>query len=186
MTALRSPGDASMQDVARASSVLIGGNEMGELMRAYDWGASAVGPVETWPQSLRTALSILLDSRYPMYVAWGPDFTQFYNDGYRPILGATKHPAALGRSTRETFAEIWDFIGPMFEEVMRSATPTYLEDQILPLDRNGYVEECYFTFCYSAVRTESGEVGGVFVTCSETTQRVIGERRLRTLRDMGA
>jgi signal transduction histidine kinase len=178
-------GDFSPR-VATAASILPGGNEMGELMRAYDWGTSAVGPIETWPQSLRTALSILLDSRYPMYIAWGPEFTQFYNDGYRPILGATKHPAALGRSTRETFAEIWHFIGPMFEEVMRSATPTYLEDQILPLDRNGYVEECYFTFCYSAVRTESGEVGGVFVTCSETTERVIGERRLRTLRDLGA
>ena len=159
---------------------------MGDLMRAYDWGASAVGPVESWPQSLRTALSILLDSRYPMYVAWGPEFTQFYNDGYRPILGATKHPSALGRSTRETFAEIWDFIGPMFQEVMRSGSATYLEDQLLPLDRYGYVEECYFTFCYSAVRTESGAVGGVFVTCSETTERVIGERRLRTLRDLGA
>ncbi|HEU4630815.1 MAG TPA: ATP-binding protein [Gemmatimonadaceae bacterium] len=171
---------------ARTAAVLVGGNEMGELMRAHDWASSPVGPVESWPQSLRTALNILLDSRYPMYIAWGPEFVQFYNDGYRPILGATKHPAALGRSTRETFAEIWDFIGPMFEEVMRSGRPTYLEDQILPLDRNGYVEECYFTFCYSAVRTESGDVGGVFVTCSETTPRVIGERRLHTLRDLGA
>jgi signal transduction histidine kinase len=159
---------------------------MGELMRAHDWSATPVGPVGTWPQSLRTALNILLDSRYPMYIAWGPDFVQFYNDGYRPILGSTKHPHALGRSTRETFAEIWDFIGPMFEEVMRSGRPTYLEDQILPLDRHGYVEECYFTFCYSAVRTESGDVGGVFVTVSETTQRVIGERRLRVLSDLGA
>jgi signal transduction histidine kinase len=168
------------------ADVLVGGNEMGELMRAFDWASSPVGPVESWPQSLRTALNILLDSRYPMYVAWGPQFVQFYNDGYRPILGATKHPAALGRSTRETFAEIWDFIGPMFEEVMRSGRPTYLEDQILPLDRNGYVEECYFTFCYSAVRMESGEVGGVFVTVSENTARVLGERRLRTLSDLGA
>ncbi|HEU4586796.1 MAG TPA: ATP-binding protein [Gemmatimonadaceae bacterium] len=168
-----------------AAEVLVGGNEMGELMRAFDWASSPVGPVEGWPQSLRTALNILLDSRYPMYIAWGPQFVQFYNDGYRPILGATKHPAALGRSTRETFVEIWDFIGPMFEEVMRSGRPTYLEDQILPLDRNGYVEECYFTFCYSAVRTESGDVGGVFVTVSENTARVLGERRLRTLRDLG-
>jgi signal transduction histidine kinase/CheY-like chemotaxis protein len=171
---------------ASAADVLVGGNEMGELMRAFDWASSPVGAVEAWPQSLRTALNILLDSRYPMYIAWGPEFVQFYNDGYRPILGATKHPAALGRSTRETFAEIWDFIGPMFEEVMHSGRPTYLEDQLLPLDRNGYVEECYFTFCYSALRTESGEIGGVFVTCSENTERVLGERHLRTLRDLGA
>ena len=171
---------------SRASTVLAGGNEMGELMRSYDWSRSPVGPVDRWPQSLRTAVSILLDSRYPMYIAWGEDFVQFYNDAYRPILGSVKHPAALGRSTRETFAEIWPFIGPMFEDVMRSGRPTYLEDQLLPLDRNGYVEECYFTFCYSAIRTETGAVGGVFVTCSENTSRVIGERRLRTLRDLGA
>ena len=169
-----------------ATAILAGGNEMGELMRAYDWTASPVGPVDSWPQSLRTALSILLDSRYPMYIAWGPEFVQFYNDAYRPILGATKHPAALGRSTRETFAEIWDFIGPMFQRVMRSGEATFLEDQLLPLDRFGYVEECYFTFCYSAIRNETGDVAGVFVTCSENTSRVLGERRLRTLRDLGA
>jgi signal transduction histidine kinase len=159
---------------------------MGQLMRTYDWSRSPVGPVDQWPQSLRTAVSILLDSRYPMYIAWGPDFVQFYNDAYRPILGATKHPAALGRSTRETFAEIWAFIGPMFEQVMQSGQATYLEDQILPLERFGFVEECYFTFCYSAIRNETGGVGGVFVTCSENTSRVLGERRLRTLRDLGA
>jgi signal transduction histidine kinase len=159
---------------------------MGELMRSYDWSRSPVGPVDQWPQSLRTAVSILLDSRYPMYIAWGENFVQFYNDAYRPILGATKHPAALGRSTRETFAEIWPFIGPMFEQVMRSGQATYLEDQLLPLERYGYAEECYFTFCYSAIRNETGDVGGVFVTCSENTSRVLGERRLRTLRDLGA
>src|SRR5690606_16668596 len=129
---------------------------------------------------------LLLDSHYPMYIAWGPEFTQLYNDAYRPILGSKKHPAALGRSTRETFAEIWPFIGPMFERVMASGEPTFLEDQILPLDRHDYVEECYFTFCYSAIRTETGGVGGVFVTVTETTQRVLGERRLRVLRDLGA
>jgi signal transduction histidine kinase len=159
---------------------------MGALMRAYDWAGSRLGSVETWPQSLKTALSILLDSRYPMYIAWGPDFIQFYNDAYRPILGATKHPGALGQSTRETFAEIWAFIGPMFERVMQSGEATFLEDQLLPLDRFGYVEECYFTFCYSAIRDETGAVGGVFVTCSENTTRILGERRLRTLSDLGA
>ena len=186
MTSTLDPRRTDAQLPSRVATVLAGGNEMGQLMRAHDWSSSPVGPVESWPQSLRTALNILLDSRYPMYIAWGPAFTQFYNDGYRPILGATKHPAALGRSTRETFAEIWDFIGPMFEQVMRSGQPTYLEDQILPMDRYGYVEECYFTFCYSAIRTESGEVGGVFVTVVETTSRVLGERRMRTLRDLGA
>jgi signal transduction histidine kinase/AmiR/NasT family two-component response regulator len=160
-------------------SVLAGGGEMGALMRSMDWSRTAVGPVETWPQSLRTALSILLETGFPMYIAWGKDFTQFYNDGYRPILGSTKHPFAMGRSTRESFAEIWDIIGPMFEGVM-SGTATTVVDFLLPLDRHGFVEECYFIFSYSPIRQENGDVGGVLVTVTETTQRVIGERRLKT------
>jgi hypothetical protein len=170
----------------RGANVLAGGGEMGALMRAHDWSATPIGPVDAWPQSLRTAVGLLLDSHYPMYIAWGHDFTQMYNDGYRPILGSKKHPAALGQSTRECFAEIWDFIGPMFERVMAGGNATYLEDQLLPMDRYGYVEECYFTFCYSAIRNEAGGVGGVFVTVTENTARVFGERRLRVLRDLGA
>lgn len=166
------------------SNVLSGGGEMGAMMRAVDWSSTRIGPVSDWPQSLRTAVGLLLDSKFPMYIAWGPDFIQLYNDGYRPILGSKKHPAALGRSTRETFAEIWDFIGPMFERVMAGGEPAWLIDQLLPLDRHGYVEECIFTFCYSAIRDGEG-VGGVFVTVTETTGRVLGERRLRVLRDLG-
>ena len=120
--------------------LLDGGGEMGALMRTIDWSKTAVGPVDRWPQSLRTALSILLDTGFPMYIAWGKDFTQFYNDGYRPILGSTKHPAAMGISTRETFAEIWHIIGPMFEGVLRG-TPVTVRDFLLPLDRHGFVEE---------------------------------------------
>ena len=167
-------------------TVLAGGGEMGAMMRAYDWTATPIGPVASWPQSLRTAVGLLLDSYYPMYIAWGRDFTQLYNDGYRPILGSRKHPAALGQSTRECFAEIWDFIGPMFERVMAGGEATYLEDQLLPMDRHGFIEECYFTFCYSAIRDEAQGVGGVFVTVTENTGRVLGERRLHVLRDLGA
>ena len=108
---------------------------MGALMRSVDWASSAVGPVTGWPQSLRTALSILLETGFPMYIAWGAEFTQFYNDGYRPILGSTKHPGAMGTSTRITFAEIWDIIGPMFQGVM-AGTPITLVDFMLPLDRS--------------------------------------------------
>jgi signal transduction histidine kinase len=158
---------------------------MGALMRSLDWSRTAVGPVDRWPQSLRTALSILLETGFPMYIAWGPEFTQFYNDGYRPILGTTKHPAAMGASTRETFAEIWHIIGPMFEGVMRG-TATNLHDFLLPLDRHGFVEECYFIFSYSPIRQENGEVGGVLVTVTETTQRVLGERRLKTSQALAA
>ena len=159
---------------------------MADLMRSVDWEATPLGPVEDWPQSLRTALSIINASGYPMYIAWGPEFVQFYNDAYRPILGATKHPAAMGQSTRVCFAEIWDVIGPLFAKVMDEAEQTYLEDWLFALDRNGFVEECYFTFSYSPIRDESGGVGGVLVTCIETTKRVLGERRLRLLRDLAA
>jgi signal transduction histidine kinase len=165
--------------------VLAGGGEMGRLMRSIDWSRTAVGPVESWPQSLRTALSILLDTGFPMYIAWGTEFTQFYNDGYRPILGSTKHPAAMGISTRETFAEIWDIIGPMFHGVMQGQSTT-LVDFMLPLDRYGFTEECYFIFSYSPIREERGSVGGVLVTVTETTQRVIGERRLKITQALAA
>ena len=158
---------------------------MGALLRAIDWSKTAVGPVEQWPQSLRTALSILLETGFPMYIAWGPQFTQFYNDGYRPILGSTKHPRAMGISTQETFAEIWSIIGPMFEKVMHG-TSVSLTDFELPLERHGFPEECYFIFSYSPIRREAGDVGGVLVTVTETTERVIGARRLVTLRDLAA
>src|SRR4051794_271737 len=164
---------------------LAGGGEMGALMRSIDWSRTAVGPVSAWPQSLRTALSILLETGFPMYIAWGPEHTQFYNDGYRPILGSTKHPAAMGASTRETFAEIWEIIGPMFAGVMQG-TPTTVVDFMLPLDRHGFTEECYFIFSYSPIRQESGTVGGILVTVTETTQRVLGERRLKTTQALAA
>src|SRR6186713_219034 len=153
---------------AGSTAVLAGGGEMGALMRSIDWTTTAVGPVKTWPQSLRTALSILLDTGFPMYIAWGRHFTQFYNDGYRPILGSTKHPSAMGISTRETFGEIWNIIGPMFEGVLNGSSTTVV-DFLLPLDRHGFTEECYFIFSYSPIREEGGNVGGVLVTVTETT-----------------
>ncbi|HET6584947.1 MAG TPA: ATP-binding protein, partial [Nannocystaceae bacterium] len=166
-------------------SVLRGGGEMGALMRSIDWSRTAVGPVRDWPQSLRTALSILLETGFPMYIAWGPGFTQFYNDGYRPILGSTKHPAAMGIGTPETFAEIWDIIGPMFRRCLEG-TATTVEDFLLPLDRHGFVEECYFIFSYSPIRQEDGTAGGVLVTVTETTRRILGERRLRLSQALAA
>ncbi|MFM9849064.1 MAG: PAS domain S-box protein [Hyphomicrobiaceae bacterium] len=163
--------------------IFSGETEMARRMRAFDWSQTPLGPVAGWPQSLRTALGILLSSGYPMYIAWGREFIQFYNDAYRPILGQTKHPA-LGRSTPETFPEIWDFIGPMFNRVIAGGEATTLIDQLLPLDRNGYVEECYFTFSYSAVRDAQGGEGGVFVTVLETTARVVADRRGQMLREL--
>jgi len=162
---------------------LAGGGEMGARMRSFDWSPTKLGAVAAWPQSLRTAVSIMLDSAFGMVVAWGPEFIFLYNDRYRPVLGATKHPSALGRPTRDVFPEVWDFIGPLFEKT-RHGEAVALDDVLLPLDRNGYLEECYFTLSYSPIRDESGGVGGMLAVVAETTERVIGERRLATLREL--
>ncbi len=165
---------------------LTGGSEMGGLMRAMDWSTTPLGSVEAWPQSLRTTVSVCLNSRFPMLLWWGPDLIMLYNDAYRPILGATKHPRALGVAGRDIWPEIWDIIGPMLTGVMERGEATWSDDLLLVLDRNGYPEECFFTFSYSPIRDESGGVGGVFTAVHETTGRVIGERRLRTLRELAA
>ncbi|MDQ2784514.1 MAG: ATP-binding protein [Chloroflexota bacterium] len=162
-------------------AVFAGDSEMGALMQALDWSATPLGPVGDWPQSLRTAISICLASRFPMLIWWGPDLVMLYNDAYRPIIG-TKHPAAMGQRGRQCWPEIWNVIGPMLSSVLAQGEATWSEDQLLLLDRNGYVEECYFTFSYSPIRDESGGIGGVFTAVTETTERVLAERRLRTLR----
>src|SRR5437016_1550672 len=167
-----------------AEEIFAGGGDMGALMRSLDWSKTRLGPVEEWPQSLRTAVSICLSSHFPMLIWWGPELVKLYNDAYRPILGATKHPQALGQPGRECWPEIWHIIGPMLEGVMASGEATWSENQLLLLERNGYPEECYFTFSYSPIRDESGGVGGVFTAVTETTRQILGERRLRTLHDL--
>jgi signal transduction histidine kinase len=162
---------------------LAGGNEMGELIRRHPWASTPIGAPDGWPQALKTAVGIMLNSGYAMYIAWGRSYTQLYNDAYRPILGSTKHPSALGSSTADTFGEIWDFIGPMFRGVLEGGTASTYVDQLLLLERHGFAEECYFTFSYSAIPSEDG-VGGVLVTCLETTERVLAERRHQVLRQL--
>lgn len=157
---------------------------MGALMRSLDWSKTPLGPVEDWPQSLRTSVSICLTSRYPMLIWWGPELVMLYNDAYRPMLGSIKHPQAMGQRGSECWPEIWDIIGPMLESVMTTGTATWSANQMLLLERNGYLEECYFTFSYSPIRDETGGIGGVFTAVSETTGQVLSERRLRTLHDL--
>jgi len=149
---------------------LNGGGETGELIRSTDWAKTPIGSPYTWPQSLRTSVSLMLNNLFPMYIAWGSEYTQLYNDAYRPILGATKHPQAMGISTRETFAEIWHIVGPMFAGVMKGEAVGF-PNFMLPLERNGYVEECYFDFCYSPIRYDDESVGGILVTVIETTEK---------------
>ncbi len=165
-----------------ARDCLAGGGDMGALMRAFDWSTTPFGPVERWPQSLRTAVSMMLESRFAMVVAWGAEFRFFYNDRYRPILG-TKHPASLGTACAEIFPEVWPVIGPEFERVRRGEAFA-IDDWLLPLDRNGYLENCWFTLSYSPIRDETGGVGGLLAVVAETTGRVEGERRLATLREL--
>lgn len=168
-------------------SFLSGGGEMGARMRAFDWSSSPVGPAANWPQSLKTAVSICIGSRYPIVIWWGyPEYTMFYNDGYIPVLGVTKHPGWLGRSGRECWKEIWSTVGPMLDSVFATGEATWSEDLLLVMDRNIPREENYFTFSYSPIRDDDGEVRGIFCACYESTRQVIVERRLRTLRDLGS
>ncbi|MFP5237148.1 MAG: ATP-binding protein [Acidobacteriota bacterium] len=168
-------------------SLFTGPGEMARLMRDLDWSKTELGDPDQWPRSLRVAVRLLLGSGYPMYIAWGPSFIQFYNDAYRPILGKLKHPGALGSGSPETFPELWEFIGPMFRRVLQTGQETTLLGQALFLNRNGYMEECYYDFSYSPIPSDDlGEVGGVFVTCSEVTNQVFEQRRLKTVRDLGS
>jgi hypothetical protein len=162
-------------------NMLSRGGEMGALIRNMDWTKTALGAIETWPQSLQTAVSICLFSRFPIHIWWGTEFTEIYNDAYRPILGSTKHPASLGQPGAVTSAEIWPIIGPMLRNVYENAVSTWSENLMLPMDRYGFTEETYFTLSYSPIFVESGNVGGVFTVVTETTRQVLGERRLRTL-----
>ena len=167
-------------------SFLSGGGEMGERMRAFDWASSPIGPPAQWPPSLKTAVSICIGSRYPIVLWWGrPGYTMFYNDGYIPVLGVTKHPGWLGRSGRECWKELWSTVGPMLDGVFETGVATWSEDLLLVMNRNLPREEVYFTFSYSPIHGDSGSVDGIFCACYETTARVIGERRGQTVRDLG-
>ena len=156
---------------------LPGGGRVGALMRAHDWSTSPLGPPESWPQSLRTVVALLLHSRFPMFVAWGPELGFLYNDSYAEILGA-KHPAALGRRFQEIWSEIWSDISPLIDAAM-AGEATYREDLPLLMNRKGYDEQTWFTFSYSPVRGDTGAVAGMFCAVSETTEKVLAERALR-------
>jgi PAS domain S-box-containing protein len=171
--------------VVTPEEIFVGSSEMATLLRSLDWSQTSLGSIATWSQSLRTSISICLSSRFPILLWWGTDLVMFYNDAYRPILGS-KHPKSMGQQGRDCWVEVWDVIGPMLEGVLMTGEATWSENQILLLDRHGYIEECYFTFSYSPIADETGSTGGVFTAVTETTRQVIGERRLQTLRDLAA
>ena len=162
---------------------LTGGGEMAKVIAAKDWGETPLGPIDNWPQSLRTTVSLCLASNFPISIAWGPGRTQIYNDGYWPICGA-KHPSSMGQDFRECWASAWPVIGDAFESAEKGE-PRYLENQRLFLDRNGYIEETFFTFSFSPIRDKGG-VQGLFHPVTETTARMLSERRTRAIRDLAS
>jgi PAS domain S-box-containing protein len=176
--------DAALAGSA-APSFLAGGGEMGSLIRAYDWRATPLGAPDQWPQSLKTAIRIMLTSRQPIWIGWGPDLIFFYNDPYKSIIGG-KHPAALGQPTSVVWREIWGDIQPLLETALTGIEGTFVEQKLLIMERNGYPEETYYTFSYSPVPDDRGGTGGIICANSDDTARVLGERQLRLLREIGS
>ncbi len=155
---------------------------MGRLIREMDWARTPLGPIDSWPQSLRTTVSLCLASNFPISIAWGPQRTQIYNDGYWPICGQ-KHPHSMGQDFKECWFSAWPAIGEAFEKASGGET-AFLVNQRMFLDRDGYLEETFFTFSFSPIRDESGGVAGLFHPVTELTQQSLAERRLQVLRDL--
>jgi len=162
---------------------LLGGGEMGARMRELDWSQTSLGPTQHWPQSLKTAVRIMLTCRQPMFVWWGDELINLYNDPYKAIIGG-KHPQALGQPASHVWREIWDQVGPRAESAMLKNEGTYDEALLLIMERNGYPEETYYTFSYSPVPNDRGETGGIICANTEDTQRIISERQLKLLREL--
>ncbi|WP_228536190.1 hybrid sensor histidine kinase/response regulator [Noviherbaspirillum malthae] len=160
---------------------------MGAIFRGFDWDSSPLGAIDAWPQSLRTAVGMLLNARHPMYIAWGPKLLLLYNDGYRGILGAKAADPrqVLGIPFREVWAEVWEVVGPMLAAAMDGQT-LWFEDQEFTLTRNGYAEQVFASFSTSPIRAETGEIAGVLCICSETTGKIRSQQeRLRLLDAIG-
>src|SRR6185503_18897630 len=167
------------------AAFLDGGGELGDLMRAHDWTTTPLGPPADWPRALKTAVRIMLTSRQPFWLGWGPDLTYLYNDPYKSIIGG-KHPWALGKPFSEVWSEIWDVVGPMAAHVMDRDEGTYVEAQLLIMERHGYKEETYYTFSYSPVPDDEGGKGGLICANTDDTRRMIGERQVALLRELAA
>ncbi len=168
-----------------ATDFLTGGGEMGARMRALDWSKTTLGNAAQWPQSLKTIVRVMLDSRYAMWMLWGPEFTFFCNDAYLPTVGI-KGNWVLGARSDKVWEEIWPDIGPRITRVLELGEATWDEGLLLFLERSGFPEETYHTFSYSPVYNDESRIAGMLCVVTEVTDRVIGERRLRVLRDLAA
>ncbi|MBV9505915.1 MAG: response regulator [Acidobacteriia bacterium] len=165
---------------------LSGAGEMGRTIRAFDWSNHPLGDPNHWPQSLKTSVSLILNSQHPMWIGWGRQMWFLYNDAYLHVLGLAKHPWALGRPAREVWAEIWDVCGPLADKVFEEGEASFVDDVRLFMNRGDFLEETYYSFSYSPIRDESGEVGGLFCPSNDVSPKVIGARRLRTLSELAA
>ena len=167
------------KDNLSSPAFLSGGGEMGAIIRAHDWAATLLGSPENWPQPLKTAVRLILNTGHPMFIWWGPDLLCFYNDAYRRMLGPEQHPESLGKPGRKVWAEIWHLIGDQVDHVVEGRGSIWNENRLVPITRFGRVDEVYWTYSYSPIDdgTAPHGVGGVLVICSETTQMVIAERR---------
>lgn len=154
--------------------------EMARLIIGHDWTETSLGHPENWPQSLKTTLSILINSKFPTVLFWGDDLVCFYNDAFRPSLGIEgKHPWSLGKKGEEMWAEIWPIIKPWLDQVLSGGESIWMENQLVPFYRNGRIEDIYWTFCYNAVFDETNKPAGIFVTCTETTQTILSQKKLK-------
>jgi signal transduction histidine kinase len=157
-------------------SKLFGIGEMADLTRMFDWSQTSIGPIDWWPEVLLNTVNTLLNSRHPMFLWWGEDLIQFYNDAYRSSLGEGKHPAALGQKGEDCWPEIWPIIYPQIEAVMTRGEASWHENQLVPINRNGRLDEVYWTYGYSPVYVPTGAVGGTLVVCTETTNTILAKR----------
>ncbi|REG85444.1 PAS domain S-box protein [Algoriphagus antarcticus] len=170
-----------MSDQSSATATFpAGGGEMGQLIREKDWSRTLVGTPDQWQQSLKTTLNIILYSKFPKFLWWGPELICFYNDAYRPSLGEDgKHPSILGMNGKEAWPEIWPIIKPLIDQVLEGES-LYFENLLVPIYRNGHIEDVYWTFSYSPTKDDFGNIAGVLVTCAETTREVLLKRNLET------
>ena len=159
---------------------------MAMLIAGFEWADHPLGPLERWPQSLRTSVSLMLNAKHPMWIGWGEEMSFLYNDAYLHVLGLAKHPWALGRPASEVWAEIWDVCGPLAQKVFERGESSFVDDVQLFMSRGDYLEETFYSFSYSPIRDESGGVGGLFCPSNDVTAKVIGARRLQTLSELVA
>ncbi|WP_245477276.1 sensor histidine kinase [Bradyrhizobium guangzhouense] len=176
------PSEGEVMGGEIVSGFLEGGGEMGALTREFDWSKTSLGPPETWPQSLRVTVRLVLTSRHPMFIWWGTELIQFYNDAYRETMGPERHPSALGARGRECWDEIWDIIGPQIEYVMAGKGATWHEDQLVPVTRHGRREDVWWTYSFGPIDLED-KIGGVLVVCRDVTSEHMAREALNLINE---